>query len=428
MKKFFRIFVCAAVALGSVACQNDINDAVTPEQEGEGVTIRVSIADQTRVALGDFEEGKGYKLSFEEGDQLCVSNAWGGTGTEADYWFTYTKTEGDTYVFTCTADGVGALVGTEQNVFYFGGAPAGNGSVCNTAKESISGVGMNGDTSAFGIEPIVLNTLPVLKYSSEYPVTFTASEGTFSSEAGRWATSYTAAKTGSDIYIPMYSTGTYTLTASILGQEVKSKEITFEKNKIYNLGTIEAPEIEKDEANITIDGVFTDWEDVTINMAVLPADATSNVAMKTFKAYADATNLYFYAEVAPAEVMHMGLLLDLDNNGTTGDSYWVFGSGIGAEIWVESWCIFNGGEAIPFYWGKYKVYDSEWVAGSATFDACTPVEIGGGLAAIELSMPRSLVEDKITSSYIGIGAYTLTSWGASGVLPSTGVPMVIPVE
>ncbi len=428
MKKIFYFIASAVVALGATACQNDINDTVTPDQQGESVSISVTIADQTRVSLGDFEEGKGYKLSFEEGDQLCVSNAWGGTGTEADYWFTYTKTEGDTYVFTCTADGVGALLGTEQNVFYFGGAPAGNGSVCNTAKEDISGVGMNGETSAFGTEPIVLNVLPVLKYSSEYPVTFTASKGTFSSEAGRWATSYTATKTGSDIYIPMYSSGTYTLTASIMGQEVKSKEITFEKNKIYNLGTIEAPEIEKDEANITIDGVFTDWDDVTINMAVLPADATSNVAMKTFKAYADATNLYFYAEVAPAEVMHMGLLLDLDNNGSTGDSYWVFGSGIGAEVWVENWCIFNGGEAIPFYWGNYNVYDSGWVVGSATFDACAPVEIGGGLAAIELSMPRSLVEEKITTPYIGIGAYTLTSWGASGVLPSTGIPMVIPVE
>ncbi len=428
MKKIFYFIASAVVALGATACQNDINDTVTPDQQGESVSISVTIADQTRVSLGNFEEGYGYKLSFEEGDQLCVSNAWGGTGTDADFWFTYTKTEGDTYVFTCTADGVGALVGTEQNVFYFGGAPAGNGSVCNTAKESISGVGMNGDTSAFGTEPIVLDVLPVLKYSSEYPVTFTASKGTFSSEAGRWASSYTATKTGSDIYIPMYSSGTYTLTASIMGQEVKSKEITFEKNKIYNLGTIEAPEIEKDEANITIDGVFTDWDDVTINMAVLPADATSNVAMKTFKAYADATNLYFYAEVAPAEVMHMGLLLDLDNNGSTGDSYWVFGSGIGAEVWVENWCIFNGGEATPFYWGSYKVYDAGWVAGSATFDACTPVEIGGGLAAIELSMPRSLVEEKITTPYIGIGAYTLTSWGASGVLPSTGIPMVIPVE
>lgn len=428
MKQIFRIFAIAAVALSAVACQNDINDTIAPE--GEGVSIRVTIADQTRVALGDFEEGKGYKLTFEEGDQLCVSNSWGGTGTEADYWFTYTKTEGDEYVFTCTADGVGALVGTKQDVFYFGGAPAGNGSVCNTAKESISGVGMNGDTSALGIEPIVLDVLPVLKYSSEYQVTFTASTGTFSSEAGRWATSYTATKTGTDIYIPMYTTGKYTLTASVLGKEVKSKELTFEKNKIYNLGTIEAPEIEKDEANITIDGAFTDWEDVKTNVAT-----TTGTQLHTLKAYADEDNIYIYAEFNPDGVMYLDMFFDMDIADATGNAYawqWSNKANIRTEGKIYDW---PDGVQTPYtyLWPSKKVFNeatAAWETDSTlSITAAEPASIGANTAAVELSLARTEgVNAMITGDTMGVGIFLMKeNWSSPGYLPANGTMLSVPV-
>lgn len=427
MKQIFRIFAIAAVALSAAACQNDINDTIAPE--GEGVSIRVTIADQTRVALGDFEEGKGYKLTFEEGDQILVSNAWGGTGTEADYWFTYTKTEGDTYVFTCTTEGVGALVGTEQDVFYFGGAPAGNGSVCNTAKEDISGVGMNGSTNALGIEPIVLDVLPVLKYSSEYQVTFTASTGTFSSEAGRWATSYTATKTGTDIYIPMYTTGTYTLTASVLGKEVKSKELTFEKNKIYNLGTIEAPEIEKDNANITIDGVFTDWDDVKTNVATVDSAATLS-DIKTIKSYIDANNLYIYVEFDMTNPMyHMGFLIDTDNNQSTGGYRSSSSIPVSGDVLIYDHCVGDGSNILNFaVWDNayFKIWTgSGWNDTTTTIESIAPQAIEGGLYAAEVAISRTNIS--VEADYVGVAAYSLANWGYAGLIPSNGA-LVIPVE
>lgn len=420
MKQIFRIFAIAAVALSAAACQNDINDTIAPE--GEGVSIRVTIADQTRVALGDFEEGKGYKLTFTEGDQILVSNTWGGTGTDADYWFTYTKTEGDAYVFTCTTEGVGALVGTKQSVFYFGGAPAGNGSVCNTAKEDISGVGMNGGTSALGTEPIVLDVLPVLKYSSEYPVTFSASIGTFSSEAGRWASSYTATKTGTDIYIPMYTAGTYTLTASVLGKEVKSKELTFEKNKIYNLGTIEAPEIEKDNANITIDGVFTDWDDVKTNVAT-----TTGTQLHTLKAYADEDNIYIYAEFDPDGIKYLDMYFDMNIADATGEADWHWSNkaNIHTQGKIYDW---PDGVQTPYtyLWPSKKVFNeatAAWETDSTlSITAAAPASIGANIAAVELSLARTEgVNAMITGNTMGVSIFLMKGdWSSPGYLPANG--------
>lgn len=433
MKQIFRIFAIAAVALSAAACQNDINDTIAPE--GEGVSIRVTIADQTRVALGDFEEGKGYKLTFEEGDQILVSNAWGGTGTDADYWFTYTKTEGDTYVFTCTTEGVGALVGTEQDVFYFGGAPAGNGSVCNTAKESISGVGMNGGTSSLGTEPIVLDVLPVLKYSSEYQVTFTASTGTFSSEAGRWATSYTATKTGTDIYIPMYTTGTYTLTASVLGKEVKSKELTFEKNKIYNLGTIEAPEIEKDNANITIDGVFTDWDDVKTCVATVP-EGVSYKDITLMKGYADNDYIHLYIEFKNNMARKLAVYIDPDYSNTTG--YTGNWGQNGASVLLEGNLYnFNSDkteqlEAIKYEGSsnKYTGTDGasdwswEWLWKGTNTISCVPTfDEVANITKLEFAIVRETLDtimDSSVSGNVGIGLILSNAGGSPiGRMPAS---------
>ena len=117
MKKIFYFIASAIVALGAVACQNDINEGVTPEQEG--FSINVTIADQTRVALGDLnEETKQRKLTFTEGDVLVVREEYQ-KGT--NYFFTYTKGEGDVYTFTCEQEGVNSLVGTTPYVFYLGG-------------------------------------------------------------------------------------------------------------------------------------------------------------------------------------------------------------------------------------------------------------------------------------------------------------------
>ena len=64
MKKIFYFIASAIVALGAVACQNDINEGVTPEQEG--FSINVTIADQTRVALGNLDEETKQRKNLKE--------------------------------------------------------------------------------------------------------------------------------------------------------------------------------------------------------------------------------------------------------------------------------------------------------------------------------------------------------------------------
>ncbi|MBO5805271.1 MAG: hypothetical protein J6R10_00230 [Tidjanibacter sp.] len=439
MKKIFYIFASAIVALGAVACQNDIEEGVKPEQQGESVSICVTIDEPTRVALGDFVEGKGYKLSFEEGDQLYVTPTWDGT---EGFYFTYTKTEGGNHTFTCDTEGVGAILGTKQTVFFLGCdgedingnvvAVSPGGYRCNTKAESIRGIGMVGSTETFGEGTIKLKANPVLKFSADLPVTFTCSSKLFFYHTGwYWGsfTEYTTTTIGEDIYIPLYQPlSNVTFSASINGKVVKSKDgMTFEAGKIYNLGKIEP---DKDVANITIDGVFTDWDDVTNNVATCADDATYK-AMKTLKAYADAENVYVYVEFDTAAEVRFGLYIDLDNNGSTGETDWKMNNNIGAEFVMSGGSYYNLSNAYPFYWGSLKIYDgANWQSWSQTAvnDVVTfiaPVDTDG-VSKAELAISRTYL-GTIPTPYIGVGACI---WGINtpdGVLPSSGYPLSIPV-
>lgn len=426
MKQIFRIFAIAAVALSAAACQNDINDTIAPE--GEGVSIRVTIADQTRVALGDFEEGKGYKLTFEEGDQILVSNAWGGTGTEADYWFTYTKTEGDTYVFTCTTDGVGALVGQKMSVFYLGGNVAGQGVLCNS-EAGIDGIILSGSTNALGVENITVSAYPVLKLTSDYNVTLTTSKNAFamvkSWGIGQYNT-FSTTKAGTT-YIPMFAYGEITLTASIKGEVVKSGTINFEMNKIYNLGTLEANEEQAVEGDtgveITIDGTFADWANVTKIASYLPAGATDKNVIKTLKAYADADNIYGYVEFAMESSVLFVATFDLDNDPATGEHNWMHPS-VNGELVITGGTFINkdGLYPAPFTWASYSVGTYEMVNSSE------PKDIGNGLAAVEFAVARESINTLITGPNIGLGIITYGTGSPSGMMPYDGTTLVIPVE
>lgn len=438
MKKIFRILTIAALALGAVACDNTIDDNISPEQNGESVSITVSIAEPTKVALGEAVDGK-LPLVFELNDQLCVSDHWGGYGDDRDFWFTCTAAdvENNTYTFTCEKEGVGAIVGTERNVFYFGGAPAGNGAVCNTELESIKGVGMSGGTSALGTDPISLDVNPVLKLTADFPVTLEASEGTFSSSKGRWATSYTTTTTGT-IYVPMYNADTYDLSVVVKGQTVKKATgFKFEKNKIYNLGTIEAPEEEVADGDpagieITIDGVFTDWNNITKNVATV-ADGADYTIMKTMKAYADANNIYVYAEMVPnTATVHWGLCLDLDADPATGYTKAIWDDALqknwkayGCEVVINDQCIYNS-EIIEYAWGSNNTYNSDGSSkGSFTFNGARPV-FENGVLYVEVAIPYSEIPE-VTTKNISVVSYVKDNWALAGALPGSDT-LVIPVR
>ena len=250
MKKIFYFIASAIVALGAVACQNDINEGVTPEQEG--FSINVTIADQTRVALGDLnEETKQRKLTFTEGDVLVVREEFQ-KGT--NYFFTYTKGEGDVYTFTCEQEGVNSLVGKTPYVFYLGGLHEQAddlktyGAFCNTAAENISGIGMSANPTCYSGKfgdkdcTISLETLPVLKFTAQEAVTISSEDNaSLFFVNNSWANTYTTTTIG-EIYLPVISSGSdCTVTVTTESGFNKFFTETLDWGKIYNLGTIEKP-------------------------------------------------------------------------------------------------------------------------------------------------------------------------------------------
>ena len=251
MKKIFYFIASAIVALGAVACQNDIEENIENNQQTEGLSIKVTIAEQTRVALGELNTESKRKLTFAEGDQLIAS----AEGTSVI--FTYTKAEGDVYTFTCKDEKVSELIGTKPNFNYLAaGLDAATFAtycpVCNTAAESIAGIGMyatgydgdqpNGNLGDEGYT-VTLHALPLLKFNANESVKFESDCPSLFFVDG-WESSYTTTKTG-EIYLPIMPSGGNECTVTVTTESGFNK--TFKKvldeNTIYNLGTIAVPNV-----------------------------------------------------------------------------------------------------------------------------------------------------------------------------------------
>lgn len=252
MKKIFYFIASAIVALGAVACQNDINENIDNNQQTEGLSIKVTIAEQTRVALGELNtENKMRKLTFTENDQLIAS------AEGKSVIFTYTKAEGDVYTFTCKDGKVSELIGTKPNFKYWAdgldeATLATNVAVCNTAAEDIAGIGMyatgddgdqpNGNLGDEGYT-VTLHALPLLKFNANEPVKFESDFPSLFFVDG-WESSYITTKTG-DIYLPIMSSGGIKCEVTVTTESGFNK--TFKKvldeNTIYNLGAIAVPNV-----------------------------------------------------------------------------------------------------------------------------------------------------------------------------------------
>ncbi len=431
MKKIFNILMIAAVALGAVACDNAIDDNLTPEQNGESLSIEVEISDATKVALGDFVEDKGYKLDFEDGDQLLVTTVWGGdtTNAENNFWFTYSS---ETGLFTCTTTGVSAIKGQTRHVFHLATHPEigliGGGVLCDS-EAGLNGVKMVGYTSALGEEKITLDVYPILKYTSESPVTFTANKGIFGAIKS-WGIGQYAEYTfpaGTNVYVPIYESGEITLSATIKGEVVKeATKLTFATNKIYNLGTLEANPvtITPDEAEITINGEYDDWDAVVNCVATLPEDETTDVKLKTLKAFADQNNIYFYVEFDHIDVSHLELYFDLDNNATTGSSKSMWSQNAYEWFTQGRLCKWEGDTCTArtyssTFYSKVSGVDNTSIAINSTAS-----DINSSPARAELSFPRETLNQYIgEDGYISVAALTLydnNAWGQNGYLPRDG--------
>ena len=98
MKKIFYILASAIVALGAMACQNEVDESINPNTQSEGLSFTATINQDTKVAW------EGLTPSWEVGDVVIIENR---EIVEKGFKFVY-----DGEKFTCTEEGVEALVGT----------------------------------------------------------------------------------------------------------------------------------------------------------------------------------------------------------------------------------------------------------------------------------------------------------------------------
>lgn len=230
MKKIFYFIASAIVALGAVACQNDVDETINPESKG--VSFYAEVEGLSRITIGVQDEN-GYPVIWEEGDQLEVKTS------EKSYNFEYNGEK-----FTCYDEGVENIVGENVLILY------------TSSTENIdSTLGKSGLYLSTGNELVFSPDMTIklevlgsfLRFASEHSVTLSME----SEQAGVAPFYYDTAYHNSitleaddDIWVPFYIHTTpceYTLSASIDGEVIKSTTVELEQGKIYNLGTIVKP-------------------------------------------------------------------------------------------------------------------------------------------------------------------------------------------
>ena len=298
MKKIFYIIASAIVALGAVACQNDIEEGI----KGEGVSFYADVDNLSRIDIGDKVDGKGYPVIWEENDRLDVST------DEEEYYFYY-----DGEKFTCTEEGVTNLIGKKVTVNYYSDIYGYNSTM---GKKGIW-------LSTYSIEfannmtiKLELNCA-IFHFNSDKDVTLTMKSTTpkspvFVNESNEQVESITLSK-GNDIWVPFWIQSTvseeYTLTATIDGVTIKTTTRDFSNGKIYNLGVIE-PEV----CDFTIVGGHQGWD--TANGDAMYKIAGSNTYMRANVTLTDAGFKFYNATTETITVEHPAV-----TTGEEGDWY-----------------------------------------------------------------------------------------------------------
>ncbi len=209
MKKIFYILASAIVALGAVACENEGMENIAPEVNGDTVSFVANI-DNTKTDLD------GLQTIWTAGDEITV--VW----NEKEY--TFTNSEEALNVFTCTADGLSAIVDAEVVAWY---NKAGVDSSKGTAGAQLYAEGSFGELS-FQIQSAFLKFTTTGTFKD--PFVLTNGDFTWSKqEEGTY-------------YVAVEANKTTTLNYSIGGVTQKEKEITTVAGKIYNLGELTAKE------------------------------------------------------------------------------------------------------------------------------------------------------------------------------------------
>ncbi len=265
MKKIFYILVSAIVALGAVACNNEIEENIEANRS-EGVSFTASL-DETasRVLIGDLTDGK-HPIAFENDDVIWAS-------LEYDYSAPFVFTTTDGVNFTCTEVNANGQLPEEligKDVFFIvNGQKIVDGQTMNSAT-GVDGIFFSAEVSNFKNNSTVTLGLQdyygVFAFTSPYDVTLEASTHIFII-GSNIRNSITIPQAEGTQYVGfMNQMGVeFTLSYSVNGEKVK--EITRGySNKIYTLGGLT-------EAVATVNGKnYTDLAQAVVAAAEAGAD------------------------------------------------------------------------------------------------------------------------------------------------------------
>lgn len=253
MKKLFYIFASAIVALGAVACQNDIDETIENNQD-KGFSITANIDDLTRVELSDKDADNNRKLTWTDGD-ILEAEMLDEEGKVADIrHFSYSGNN----TFTCYDDDAKAWVenqlASQGFINFYYKRSAGMGEYNEVDKYQFMLMGaliVDGDAITMEATQTIFHFTTgaddvTLKYlaSSGLPEEFTV-------------------KANGEYYMGVYVGQNITLEAYVGDEKIKEKtNCTFEAGKIYNLGHLEKAAPTPD-ATWGIAGEFQGWAAAT---------------------------------------------------------------------------------------------------------------------------------------------------------------------
>ncbi len=229
MKKIFYFLASAIVALGAMACQNEVDENITPGTQNDVVSFTVAFDEATRISMTPVGNNTA-NFDFVNGDKLYVQP------NEGDYFGnTYKFSTEDGETFSCQNANLVSELETSGNYAMINSRE--NGEICSEL--GVDGFLFYGYADLTTKEPVVLEMQHTVFH-------FTVPEGTeatlkhtddiFVTEGGEWVNEMTFTK--GEYWVAAWASIGGTLSYSINGEEAKSITRDFEDGTIYNLGEL----------------------------------------------------------------------------------------------------------------------------------------------------------------------------------------------
>ena len=212
MKKFYSFLFAAVALVGFAACNSDSTEDQPTPAGVEKVSFKANI-EETKTGL-DAEN----KTTWVDGDNVTVTNV-----EEGSFVFTY---KDETKTFDCEAEGVKGLLGKEVTAAYNEGKLDSTAGVAGAILKTT--------------EAVVLMENAVLNFAVESAFLKFTTTGTITLKgAGLFSTGDELTVNAGEHYVAINPTKNEVLfSCESYGAKMKETNISFDKQKIYNLGEL----------------------------------------------------------------------------------------------------------------------------------------------------------------------------------------------